>query len=195
MTSRPLTLLFPALLVCCAVQPTAPLPHAGQTIAVMPPSNQTGDPLLVSGTSLLEQYAFDTPRATVGDVLAAELGLRLRRRGFTVVADDVVRAATEGRGTGNPEAAAELARHAHLTEPLLVVAIDRWEPDGDTHPDFVIVALEAWLVDPGTGAVRWHTHRRANPISTPGSVTLASGYQIAAGKAAEELVEGLAAAP
>ncbi|HXJ36008.1 MAG TPA: hypothetical protein VMS22_18400 [Candidatus Eisenbacteria bacterium] len=186
--SRALTYLLPALLLACAAPTPDPPPSTVRTIAVMPPGNRTGDGLLVTGTSLLEKYAFDTARTTVGDVLAAELRMQLARRGFAVVRPDVVQEATQGRAVGSPDAAVEIARHGHLTETLLVVAIEQWEPNGGTNPDFVIVALEASLVDPGTGAVLWHTHRRASPIPTPGSVTLASGYEIAAAKAAEELV-------
>ena len=51
---------------------------------------------------------------------------------------------------------------------MLYVAIDRWEPDAPTHPAFVIVALDAALVDSASGAVRWQTRRRAAPIATPG---------------------------
>src|SRR5206468_1127472 len=118
----------------------------------------------------------------------AELRAQLAYRGFTVVSADVVQSATEGR-PGSPETAAEIARHAHLDDPVLSVAIDRWEPDVGMQPSSVIVALEAALVDPATGSVLWHVHRRARPIRTPGAVTLASAYEFAAAKAAEELLE------
>ncbi len=188
MTSRAMMVMLPALLLGCAAPAPDPPPSTVRTVAVLPPGNRTGDGLLVSGTSFLEKYAFNTDPMTVGDVLAANLRMQLARRGFAVVRPDVVQEATQGRGVGSPDAAVEIARHGHLTEPMLVVTIDRWEPNGGTHPDYVIVALEAWIVDPGTAAVLWHAHRRASPIATPGSVTLAAGYEIAAGKAAQELV-------
>ena len=177
-----------ALVAGCGATTASPPPASVRTVAVLPPSNRTGDPLLVAGSSLLERYAFKTDRITVGDVLAIELRDRLGRSGFAVVAPDVVDSAIGGRPAGSADAAAELARNGHLTDPVLFVAIDRWEPDGGTHPTFVIVALDAALVDPPTGAVLWHAHRRASPIATPGVVTLASAYEIAAEQAAEDLV-------
>ncbi len=193
MTSRAMMLLLPVVLLGCALIAPAPPPDPMRRITVLPPGNRTGDVLLVEGASLLEKYAFDTDRVTVGEVLAAELRARLTKRGFAVVPPDVVRKATEGRGVATPEAAIDLARNGHLTGPLLVVSIDRWEANGGTHADFVIVALEVWLVDPASGAVVWHANRRANPIATPGAVTLGSAYEMAAAKAAEELVGWLGA--
>ncbi|HXJ36007.1 MAG TPA: hypothetical protein VMS22_18395 [Candidatus Eisenbacteria bacterium] len=193
MTSRATLLLLPLLLMGCALLAPAPPADPMRRITVLPPGNRTGDDLLVEGAALLEKYAPDTDRVTVGDVLAAELRARLAKRGFAVVAPDVVRKATEGRGVASPEAAVELARNGHLTAPLLVVSIDRWEAKPGTHADFVIVGLDVWLVDPASGAVVWHAHRRANPIATPGAVTLASAYEMAAAKAAEELVGWLGA--
>jgi hypothetical protein len=177
-----------ALLTGCATVATPPPPSTVRSVAVLPPSNRTADGLLVTGASFLEKYAFRTDRVTVADVLGAELRTRLERRGFAVVPPDVVRVVTEGRTVGSPEAAVEIARHGHLDDPVLFVAIDRWEPDAGTHPAFVIVGIEAALVDPGTGAVLWSVHRRASPIATPGTVTLATAYEIAAAAAAEDLV-------
>src|SRR5262249_39315870 len=137
----------------------------------------------------LEKYAFHTDPVTVADVLAVELRAQLAYRGFTVVPADVVRSASEGRAAASPEVAAEIARHGRLDDPVLFVAIDRWEPDVGMQPDSVIVALEAALVDPATGAVLWHVRRRARPIRTPGAVTLGSAYEFAAAKAAEELLQ------
>ena len=49
--------------------------------------------------------------------------------------------------------------------------------------------VELRIVDPATGAVLWSAHRRASPIATPATVALGTAYEIAAHKAAEELVE------
>ena len=183
-----LTTLMAVLLAGCASVAPPPPPASVHSVAVFPPTNRTGDGLLVAGASLLEKYAFSTDRVTVPDVLAAELRSALMHRGFSVVSPDVVHGATGGRTVMSPDAAAEIARQGHLEAPVLLVAIDRWEPDADTHPAFVIVALEATLVDPATGAVLWSAHRRARPIATPATVALGTAYEIAAHKAAEELV-------
>ena len=121
-------------------------------------------------------------------VLAIELRAALARRGYAVVAPDLVVAATEGHPVYSPDAAAELARHGHLDEPVLMVVVEQWQPDAPTQPTFVIVALEAALVEPSSGTVLWHTRRRASPVATPGSVTLGAAYEIAVRKVVEELV-------
>jgi hypothetical protein len=188
MTARATVAALAALLAACSPAAVAPPPSTVRTVAVLPPSNRTGDGLLVTGSSFLEKYAFATDRVTVGDVLAAELRATLAHRGFAIVRPELVQSATEGRPPGSPEAALEIARHGHLEDPVLFVAIDRWEPDAATHPAFVIVALDAALIDPQSGAVLWQAHRRASPIATAGSVTLATAYETAAEKAANELV-------
>ncbi len=187
MTSRT-TALLALLLAGCAGVATPPPPASVHTVAVLPPSNRTGDGLLVAGASLLERYALSTDRVTVPDVLAAELRSTLVHRGLGVVPPETVHAATGGRTVASPEGAAEIARQGHLSAPLLLVVIERWEPDADTHPAFVIVALDATLVDPATGGVLWSMHRRPRPIATPATVALGTAYEIAAKKVAEELV-------
>ena len=170
----------------CARPALAPPPDV-HTIAVLPPNNLTGDGLLVAGTSLLEKYAFKTERVTVPQVLAAEVREQLARRGVAVVPHDAVESATADRTPGSPAAAAEIARAGKLEADALYLEITRWEGDGGTHPTFVIVALDAALVEPATGKVAWHHHRRATPVATPGAITLGAAYEIAAAKVAAEL--------
>jgi hypothetical protein len=159
-----------------------------RAVAVLTPYNRTGDELLVAGTSVLERYAFGTDRVTVPQVVAIELRAALARRGYTVVPPELVVAATEGRAASSPDAAADLARHGHLDDPVLMVIIDQWQPDAPTQPAFVIVAIQAALVDPSSGTVLWQTRRRARPIATPGSVTLGAAYETAVRSVVEELV-------
>jgi hypothetical protein len=173
---------------CVRSRPSPP-PQDLRTIAVVHPANRTGDRLLVAGTSFLEQYAFRTERITVTDVLGAELRGQLAQHGFTVVRDEALASGSQ-RPVTNADGAVSAARAAGVGCPVLWVAIDRWEPDGGTHPQFVIVALDAGVVDPTTGSVLWHWHRDARPIATIGTVTLGAAYQVAAAKAAEELVGG-----
>src|SRR5262249_36785451 len=87
------TCLVAVLMAGCTVA-TPPPPATVHSVAVLPPSNRTGDSLLVSGTSLLEQYAFHTDRATVPDVLAPQLRMQLRRRGIAGVSPEVAHAGT-----------------------------------------------------------------------------------------------------
>ncbi len=68
---RFLLLLLPALTLSCALPPNAPpLPATARTIAVLPPNNRTGDPLLVESASFLHPYADRPGRVTVPDVQA-----------------------------------------------------------------------------------------------------------------------------
>jgi len=180
-------LLLTALAACAP--PTAPPPPHVAKVVVLPPHNATGDGLLVEGTSLLEKYALKSSRVTVPDVLGARLREELRHRGIEVARDDMVDAATGGRTPGSPEAAAQLVRNGKLEGDALYVDLLRWESDGSTHPAYVIVGLDASLVEPGTSKVVWHVHRAPEPVPTPGSVTVGSAYDIAAEKVATELAE------
>ena len=176
-----------AVLVLSCTAPQVGPPASVRRVAVLQPSNRTGDGLLIAGASLLERYALKTERVTVPDVLAAEARVQLVRRDIDVVPPDVVENATSGRAPGSPAAAAELAREGKLDVPVLYLEIRRWDPDAGTHPAYVIVALDASLVDPATGGVLWEMHRPARPVATPGAVTLGSAYIDAAQKVTEEL--------
>src|SRR6185436_3467069 len=79
-----LAALIATLCLGCAA-PSPPPPSTVRSVAVLAPSNRTGDGLLVAGASLLEKYAFHTDRVTVADVLGAELRSQLAHRGFAVV--------------------------------------------------------------------------------------------------------------
>ena len=181
---------LPAVLLAGCATAVAPGPPATvRSVAVLQPSNRTGDPLLVSGTSFLEKYAFRSARVTVPDLLAAMLRAELGGRGFEVVSAEAMESAAGGRAVDSPDAAAELARHARVDAPVLLVAIERWEPDVGVQPDYVIVGLDATLIEPATGKMLWHTRRRARPSATPGAVTLGSAYEIAAEQVVGELLD------
>ena len=73
MSRRTILALAVAIGLGCA-RPAAPPPRdLPRQVAVLPPGNHTGDPLLVSGASFFERYALRTDRVTVSDALAAEL--------------------------------------------------------------------------------------------------------------------------
>jgi len=162
-----------------------------RTVAVLEPSNHTGDPLLVAGTSFLERYALRTERVTVPDVLASEARLQLERRGFTAVPPETVEGATEGRAPGSTDSAVAIARHGGLVGLVLWIDVRRWEPDAPTHPAFVIVGLTAELIDPTSGLVRWRAERRSAPVATPGEVNLGDAYLNAARTVMAELLAPL----
>jgi len=185
---------FPLLVLTCACgRPVAPPPPRDmvRTVAVLAPSNRTGDALLVAGASLLEKYALKGDRVTVPDVLASEARMQLALRGFTVVSADEVESATHGRAPGSPGAAAEIASRAKLAGLALYLDIRRWEPDAPTHPSFVLVGVTASFVDPATGHVVWSVERPTGPVPTPGEVALGPAYATAARKVMVELLAPL----
>ncbi|HLY38438.1 MAG TPA: hypothetical protein VKU61_10415 [Candidatus Binatia bacterium] len=158
------------VLGACVRPAPGPPPDISHTVAVLAPTNETGDPLLVAGASFLEKYALATDRVTVPDVLASEAKLQLARRGFTVVSNEEMR---NGGGLA------------------LALDVRRWEPDAPTQPAFVLVGIAASLVDPVTGRVVWSVERRTSPVATPGEVALGPAYVTAARKVIEELLAPL----
>ena len=184
-----LSLLLPVLTLSCALSPGAPpLPATARTIAVLPPNNRTGDPLLVESASFLHPSADRPGRVTVPDVLATEVREQLAQRGITVIAPEAVTAAIGRQTPGSPEEAAALAAQGQLEGSALYIEIRRWEADmSPLHPQRVIVALEARLLDPATGRTVWTAHRPLHPVPTPGVATRWRAYMIAARKVAEEL--------
>src|SRR5947209_19262470 len=100
---RLLLLLLPLLTLYCTHAPDAPpLPAPVQTIAVLPPNNRTGDPLLVESASFLDPDAVRPGRVTVADVLAADTRAQLMRRGFKVIAPEMVTAAIGNQTPSSP---------------------------------------------------------------------------------------------
>jgi len=172
-----------ATAIGCAPALVPPPPEV-QAITVLPPNNRTGDGLLIAGASLLE-WAFAAPRVTVADVLADETETLLRARGYPV--QRRAQAAT-GAPPESSAAAAALARRTDLAGAALYLEIRRWEPDVETHPAFVIVGVEATLIDAATGQVVWSLRPRVHPVPTPGAVTLGTAYEIAARKVAAEVL-------
>jgi len=184
-----LALWLPVLTLSCARSPNVPpLPAAVQTIAVLPPNNRTGDPLLVESASFLHPYADRPGRVTVPDVLAAEVREQLAQRGVTVIAPEAVIAAIGRQTPESPEEAVALAAQGKLEGSALYIEIRRWEADlSPLHPQRIIVALEARLLDPATGRTVWTARRPLHPVPTPGVAARWRAYMIAAHKVAEEL--------
>jgi len=173
---------------CSSPPPAPPKISRGETIAVLPPNNRTGDPLFVSGASFLDRYAFHSETVTVGDVLAGEARAQLTERGFRVTPRETVDAAAEGHVPRTPHAAGEIAAHGKLDGLVLYLEILRWEPDAPVHTTFVIVGLSASLVDPTSRNVVWEFYRQPQPIATPGEVTLENAYETAARKVMAEIL-------
>jgi hypothetical protein len=110
---------------------------------------------------------------TVGDVLAQQARLRLTAKGFEVVSPSVVKAAIKDRVPSSPQIAAQMLREANLDAAALYIEVRRWEPMPDSRgmkADGVIVALDAAMIDPKTGAVLWQVHRPSRPVPVYGVV-------------------------
>lgn len=161
-----------ALLAGCLPHPSPPpLPMIGtRAVAILPPTNLTGDELLVSGGSMLETYVLRADHVTVPDLLASEAEVVLRARGYQATA----RAARPG----DADATRDGLR--------LSIEIRRWEPDSWTHPQFVIVGVSATLTD-GAKEV-WSARPSIQHVATPGTVILGSAYEIAARRVVDELL-------
>jgi Protein of unknown function (DUF3386) len=186
---RLLLLLLPMLTLSCAAPPgPPPLPATARTIAVLPPNNRTGDPLLIESASFWHPYADRPGRVTVADVLATEARAQLAQRGVKVIAPEAVTAAIGNQTPRSPEEAADLAARGQLEGSALYIEIRRWEADmSPLHPRRIIVALEARLLDAATGQTVWTAQRPLHPVPTPGAVVRWMAYTIAARKVAEEL--------
>jgi hypothetical protein len=175
---------------CASAAPEPPV-HLGRTIAVLPPNNRTGDPLVVTGAGLIDRYVRRAEEVTVADVLLSEARVQLQENGFDVTARSVVAGALGGHTPVSPAAAAELAAQGGLKALLLYVEIRRWEPDAPTHTAFVIVGLTTSLIDAATGEVLWQADRRAAPVPTPGEITVEAAYVTAARRVMAEMLARL----
>lgn len=172
-----------------------PSPPAVAMVAVLPPGNRTGDVLLVAGGSVLERYALRSARVTVPDLLQREARDLLRDRGVALVSEDVVATAMTSGADMPTEAAVTALANAGIAGAALRLDVWRWEPDADTHPAFVVVGVEATLIDVASGRNLWHWRPPLHPIATPGAATLGVAYQMASRAAVAELLAAWKHAP
>ncbi|HEX7407318.1 MAG TPA: hypothetical protein VF515_06655 [Candidatus Binatia bacterium] len=181
------------LVVCGCAQPPAVtlLPPTVRTVAVFPPNNRTGDPLLIAGASFYEKYVARTDRITVPDVLASEARRQLARRGFTVVSPELVDAMTGDHPPTSAQDAAAVAARNQLEAAVLYIDVRRWEVDVPVHPTFVIASVEVALVDPTNGNVLWTMDHPSRPVATPGVVNLGDAYAIAARTLIQQMLAAL----
>ena len=164
----------------CVHRPQAPPPpHGVRHVTVLPAANRTGDPLLITGTSLLERYVLRTERVTVADALAQETAAFLRAHGYRADDPATVEGRLHGRAPDSPEDAARIAATVGLEGFVLFLEIRRWEADAGTHPAFIIVGVSATLIDAVSGRAVWSVRQPVHPVPTPGAVTLGAAYDIA----------------
>lgn len=168
----------------CSKPFTAP-PRSVTTVAVLPPNNRTGDPLLVAGGSFLEQYAFKTERITVPEALLAETRSYLEKRGYTVAPGEAVAAATSSKPPLSVADAARVATQLGVGN-VLYIEIRRWDAVDQSTPRAIIVSIAASLVEP-SGRVVWQADRPAKPVQTEGAISQPTAYMIAVQKIVDEL--------
>jgi len=183
--------LFFVFAAACSTPHPDPAPiRRGQAIVVLPPNNQTGSPLFVSGAPSLDRFAPEAEPVTVSDLLAGEARTQLAERGFRVAPAGAVNAAAEGHVPRTPHAAAEIVVHGKLDGLALYLEIIHWEPDDPGHAKYVIVGLSASLVDPPSRNVVWDFYRQPEAVATPGELTLKDAYEAAARKVVAQMLEG-----
>ena len=172
----------------------APLLFPVHTIAVLPPNNLTGDPLLIGGASFYEKYVARSDRFTVADALAAAARGQLARRGLTVVPPVVVDATTGGRTPVSAQDAGTMASRGGIDTAVLYIEVRRWEADVPFHPGFIIASVGICLLDP-SGRVLWTREHPSRPVATPGVVNFGEASEIAAGKLMHEMLAGMGSHP
>jgi hypothetical protein len=177
------TLVLLGLLIaaCAGHRPPAP-PDPLPAVVLLPiadPPNRSA----VRGVFTFYSWIAET-RAAVPAQLAESIRRELQARHIAALApsgETIIPAATLRQAT-----AAVLA--SGLTAPALFVEIGKWEAENTDFPAFVDVALEATLVDPGSGRILWTTRHDAGPVATRGATSLAAAYQRAADEVAAWLV-------
>jgi hypothetical protein len=113
------------------------------------------------------------PSRTIGDVLAQQARAQLAAKGFDVIEPSVVKLATKDRVPTSPQMAAQILSEANLDAAALYIEVRRWLPtpyERGMKADGVIVALDAALIDPKTGAILWQVHRPSRPVPLYGNV-------------------------
>jgi len=189
--NRRMACVLLAFSVAGCVRPPAPAPAPVRSIAVFPPNNRTGDPLLISGTSFVEQYIIKTQRYTVADALRVEAATQLVQQGFDVLDPQAVSVASDGQTPASAEEAAALAARSHIEGAVLYIEIRRWEPNVGTEPTFIIASVAATLVEPATGRVLWSGDHPSRPVQTPGIINLGDAYSVAAHTLMKEMLAPL----
>jgi hypothetical protein len=175
--------------IACAPVIVTPLPQNVRRIAVLPPY-QRG--VTDSRAGVADSSAPALPSMTVGDVLAQQARMQLAAKGFEVVSPSAVKAAIKDRVPSSPQIAAQMLREANLDAAALYIEVRRWEPTPDSRglkADGVIVALDAVMIDPKTGAVLWQVHRPSRPVPVYGVVLTGQANVIVAETVIREIFQ------
>jgi hypothetical protein len=148
----------------CTQTAVTPFPQTVRRIAVLPPY-RLGVTDVGAATSA---NVAGLPSRTIEDLIAEQARAQLAQKGFDVIQPSIVKLATKDRVPTNPQMAGQIVREANLDAAALYIEIRRWLPtpyERGMKADGVIVALDATLIDPRTGAILWQAHRPSRPVS------------------------------
>jgi hypothetical protein len=171
----------------CTPPVITPFPSIVRRITVLP-AYRPGAAETRIGT---DNSLLGSPSRTIEDLLAQQARVRLEEKGFDVVAPSVVKLATKDRLPTSPQTAAQILREANLDAPALYIEIRRWQPtpyDRGMKADGVIVALDATLIDPKTGAILWQARRPSRPVPLYGVVLTGQANILAAETVMREIL-------
>jgi hypothetical protein len=156
---------FYGAMSCAPMPVVTPLPQNVRRIAVLPAYQPEADMSRTDVPGL--------PTRTISDLLAEQARSQLAAKGFDVVEPSIVKLAMKGRVPTSPQMAAQILREANLDAAALYIEVKRWLPtpyERGMKADGVIVALDAVLIDPKTGAILWQVQRPSRPVPLYGNV-------------------------
>jgi len=171
----------------CAQTVAPPFPQTVRRIAVLPPYQ----PGTAENRDTTSSALAGLPSRTIGDLVAEQTRAQLAQKGFAVIEPSVVKAATKDRVPTSVQMAAQILRESKLDVPALYIEIRRWEPTPDSRgmkADGAIVALDAILIDPKTGATLWEVHRPSRPVPVYGVMLTGQANMVVAETVVREIL-------
>lgn len=148
----------------CAQTAVTPLTQSVRRIAVFPPyrPGAAADARIATPIDLVA-----LPSRTIANLIAEQARARLTEKGFDVIEPSVMKFSTKNRVPTSAQMAGEILREANVDAAALYIEVRRWQPtpyERGMKADGAIVALDATLVDPKTGAILWQVRRPSRPV-------------------------------
>ena len=151
----------------CMQAVVTPLTQSVRRIAVLPPYRPGAADARIGTSSDLAGL----PSRTIEDLIAEQARARLAEKGFDVIEPSVVKFSTKDRVPTSAQMAGQILREANVDAAALYIEVRRWQPtpyERGMKADGAIVALDATLVDPKTGAILWQVRRPSRPVPLGG---------------------------
>lgn len=178
-------------LLGCSQTTVTPFPQSVRRIVVLPPYQ----PGVTENRDATSNALAGLPSRTIGDLLAQQARAQLAQKGFEVIEPSIVKLATKDAMPTSPQIAAQIARQGNLDAAVLYIEIQRWQStpyDRGMKADGVIVALDATLMDPKTGAVLWQVHRPSRPVPVYGDMLTGQANVVVAETVTREIFASVA---